>query len=114
MTMGKAQYPMRYLSNEVVLHFSPMSCTGLRSRSAERLIDRNALFAKQFGSFFSNVETIFQSNAELAINRDHRFVAETHTRLKPGLVAAHEVGPLVPVQTYAVARAMRQPRNFII
>src|SRR5262245_19453724 len=91
-----------------------MSCTGLGRRSAEGLINRGALSGKHLRPFFSDVETVFQADAELAINRDHRLVAETHSRLKPDLVAAHEICPLVPVQSDAVASAMRQPRNFVI
>src|SRR5262245_65924164 len=91
-----------------------MSCTGLGRRSAEGLINRGTLFGKHLRPFFSDVETIFQADAELAINRDHRLVAETHSRLKPDLVAAHEVCPLVPVQSYAVVSAMRQRRSSLI
>src|SRR5438445_300470 len=75
----------------------------------------NGNWKKTSASLSENGEkTIFQTNSELAINHDRWFVAKTHTGLNGRLVAAHEVSPLVPVETDAVARAMRQTRRFVI
>src|SRR5215510_14600803 len=74
--------------------------------SAEGLVDRRALFGEHLRTVIGDVQAIFQSNAELAINHDHGLVAETHSGLESGLVATHEVGPLVSVQSDAVAGAV--------
>src|SRR5439155_10613297 len=83
-------------------------------KSPERLIDRWTLFGKKLRAVLSDVKTIFQTNSKLTIDRDRRFVAETHARLNRSFVAPDEVGPFVSVEPDAVTRAMRQARHSVI
>src|SRR4029077_5091890 len=80
---------------------------------AKRLVYRRALIGEKLRTSAGNVETVFQTNAELAIDYDRWFVAKAHTRLDEGLVAAHEVRPFMAVEPDAVAGAMRKPRGFV-
>src|SRR5258708_32096989 len=81
--------------------------------SPERLIDRRTLLGKHARSIFGNVHTIFQSHAELAVNRDRRFIAETHARLDPRLISAHQIRPFMPIQTDAMSSAVGQAGKFV-
>src|SRR6267142_342628 len=90
----------------VVANFNP---AGLPL--TKRLINRRALIGEKLRPVRGNVQTIFQTNSKLAIDHDRRFVAKAHARLNRCLVAAHEVRPLVAVEPYAVAGAMRQSRS---
>src|SRR5215469_4753763 len=81
--------------------------------SAERLIDPGALAGKHPGPVLGDVHAIFQADSELAIDGDHRFVAEAHSGTQERPVASDQVGPLVAVQADAVAGAVRQARHFV-
>ena len=56
--------------------------------SAERLIDPGALAGKHPGPVLGDVHAIFQADSELAIDGDHRFVAEAHSGTQERPVAA--------------------------
>ena len=60
-----------------------------------------------------DVEMIFQANAELSIDADHRFVGEAHAGFEARPVVLHQVGPLVHVEPDAVAGAVGQTRPAI-
>src|SRR6185437_1817279 len=83
-------------------------------KSTERLVDRGTLVSEKLRAFVSDVQTVFKSNSELAIDDDGGFIAKAHAGLNRGLVTTHEVGPLVAIQTDAVSGAMRQTRNFVV
>src|SRR5437660_687112 len=70
--------------------------------------------SEEFRTLISDVEAVFETNAELAVDDDRRLVAEAHPGLNWSLVAAHKVGPFVTVETNAVARAMRQAGHFVV
>ena len=72
------------------------------------IVDRWALWREEAWAVFGDVQTIFQAYAELAVDCDHRFVAETHAGGDLCFVAAYEIGPLVAVEPYSVAGAVRQ------
>src|SRR5215472_12772548 len=80
---------------------------------SKRLIDRHALSCKHLRPRFRNVQAVLQAYPELAVDRDHRLIAEAHPRLQFRLVALHEVRPLVPVEPESVAGAMRQTRHLV-
>src|SRR5262249_35010606 len=82
--------------------------------SPEWLIDRGTRLREEFRTIFSDVQTIFQANSELAVNHNCWFVAEAHARLNLCFVAPHKVRPLVPVKPDAVTGAMRQAWHFVI
>src|SRR5207244_6126387 len=79
-----------------------------------RLVKRRALAGKKLWTAVSDVKTVFQTDAELAIDHDRRFVAKAHARLNRRLIAAHEISPLVTVEADPVAGAMRQSRSLVI
>src|SRR5581483_5991444 len=85
-----------------------------RVSSAEGLINRGALRGEHLRAAFGDVEAVFQTDTEFAVDGDHRLVAEAHSGLDAGLVAAHEVGPFVSVESDAVAGAVRQARHLVI
>src|SRR5205807_6648227 len=70
--------------------------------------------SEEFRTIISDVEAVFEANAELAVDDDRRLVTEAHPGLNWSLVAAHKVGPFVPVEADPVARAMGQSRNFVV
>src|SRR5215207_6638657 len=85
-----------------------------QTSSAERLVDRHTLRREEAGALLGDVETVFQADAELAIDGDHRLVAEAHSRRDRRGVAADEVGPLVAVEPDAMAGAVRQSRHPVV
>src|SRR5690349_11179054 len=80
----------------------------------KRLVNRRALLREKPWSIGSDVETVFEANAELTIDHDCWLVAETHAGLDRRLVAANEVGPLVTVESDTMPGAMRQSRDFVV
>src|SRR5580700_9119942 len=82
--------------------------------STKGLIDGRRLPRKGTRAVPGDVHTVFQTNAEFAVNGDHGLVAERHSRLQLQLIAAHQVGPLVNIEANAVTGPMRQARNLII
>src|SRR5436853_6822337 len=88
--------------------------TMMPGRLTERLIDGRALRAERARAILRDVEAIFQANAELAIDGDHGFIAETHSGLEARLVAAHQVGPLGAVQPDTVAGTVGQVGHLVI
>src|SRR2546430_10400568 len=83
-------------------------------RSPKRLFNRRTLLSEKLGTIGSNVQTIFQANAELSIDYDRWFVAKAHSRLNWRFVATHKVGPFMTVEANPVTRAMRQPGRFVV
>src|SRR5579863_5463370 len=79
----------------------------------EGLVDRGALFGEHARAVLGDIHAVLEADAELAVNRDGRFVAETHARFEPPLIAPHQVGPLVTVQANAVTGAMRQTGDLV-
>src|SRR5215212_10354917 len=77
-------------------------------------VDRGALLREKLWTILSDVQAVFQTNSKLTVDHDRRFITETHARLNRRLVAAHEVCPLVPVETNAVSSAMWQAGDFVI
>src|SRR5262245_28326221 len=82
--------------------------------SRERAIDRRTRLGEEFRAALGDVGAVLQADAELAVDRDHRFVAEAHARLQRRLVAAHEVGPLVAVEADAVAGPVGKARHLVV
>src|SRR5713101_7331867 len=83
------------------------------SVSGKGLIDRQARLGEEFRAALGDVKAILESNPELAVDRDHRLVAEAHPGRERGLIAADEVRPLVNVEADAVPGAVRQPRHLV-
>src|SRR5215813_4340856 len=81
---------------------------------AKGFIDRGTLLGEELRSVFSDVKTIFETYSELAVDYYGRFVTKTHPGFDWSFVAAHKVGPLVPVEPDTVTGAMRQARHFVI
>src|SRR5438132_11893534 len=79
----------------------------------ERLIDGRALPAEGARAVFGDIQAIFQTHAEFAIDGDGGLVAETHAGFQLRLVAAYQVGPFMAVQPDAVAGPVGQPRNLV-
>jgi len=52
------------------------------------MLNYRALFAWMFGQETWTTDDALQTAAEVSINRDHQIAVETHSWLKPGLVAA--------------------------
>src|SRR5437660_10791759 len=48
---------------------------------AKRFIDRWALIGKELRAALGNVQTVFQTNSELAVDDNRRFVAKAHAGL---------------------------------
>src|SRR5712691_11905137 len=82
--------------------------------SSKRLIDRGTLIRKELWTRFSDVQAVLQTNSELAIDDNRGLIAEAHAWLDRGLVAAHEVGPFMSIESDAVTRAVRQSRSFVV
>ena len=59
------------------------------------------------GAVGGHVEMVFEADAKLAIDTDHRFVRETHTGGKRCVIAPIQIGPFVNVKTNSVARPVR-------
>src|SRR5438874_2351819 len=95
----------RYAASEI----SAVCCIIL----SKRLIDSRALLGKHSRAFLGDVHAVFQTDAEFTVNCDHGLVAETHSRLKAGLVPAYQVSPLVDIEPDAVTGAMRQAGHLI-
>src|SRR5215467_8284736 len=83
------------------------------SPSLDRPFDRLALWRKKLRSALRDVQTILEPDAELAVAHDRRLVAEAHAGLDLRRVALDEVGPLVAIETDAVARAVGKPGDFV-
>src|ERR1039457_2768426 len=98
--------PARYVSAE-----TSVVCCGMGL--SKRLIDRRALLRKHARAFLGDVHAIFQTDTELAVDGNSRFVAEAHPRLDLRCIPLHQVGPLVPVQPDSVPGAMRQSRCLV-
>src|ERR1039457_1439005 len=96
----------RYVSAE-----TSVVCCGMGL--SKRLIDRRALLRKHARTFLGDVHAIFQTDTELAVDGDGRFVAEAHPRLDLRCISLHQVGPLVRVQPDSVPGAMRQSRCLV-
>ena len=60
------------------------------------------------------MHAVLEPDAELAVDRDGWLVAEAHAGLDARGITAHEVRPLVPIQSDAVARAVGQARHFVV
>src|SRR6266536_5079659 len=82
--------------------------------SSEWTVDGRTWLGEKLRSALRNVEAVLQSNPELAVDGDHRFVAETHPRLQHRLVAANEVRPFVAVETDAVAGTVGKTWHFVV
>jgi hypothetical protein len=92
------------------------SSTETSSNESWRLdwpFDRRAPRREHLRAGFGDVQAVLEPNAELAVDRDRRLVAEAHARLDLRGVALHEVGPLVPVETDAVPRPMGKSRHLV-
>src|ERR1700679_2086433 len=85
--------------------FSPTQTKGCYS--GKGLIDGRRLLCEGARAVLGDIHTVFQTNAELAVNGDHRLIAKGHTRLQLQLVAAYQVGPLVNIQADSVTGPMR-------
>src|SRR5436190_16066595 len=79
----------------------------------ERPIDRRAGLREPARTLGRHVEAVLEADAELAVDRDHRLVAEAHARLELRRVALHEVRPLVPVHADAVAGAVGKAGDLV-
>src|SRR5262245_25721707 len=79
----------------------------------ERPVDRGTRLREELRAIVGDVQTVLEADAELAVDRDHRLVAEAHAGRERGRVALHEVRPLMDVEADAVAGAVRQPRHLV-
>ena len=61
-----------------------------------------------------HVEMILQPDAVLAGHDDHRFVGEAHARRQRRLVALHQIGAFVDVETDAVAGAVGEAWQLVV
>src|SRR5262245_34190642 len=82
--------------------------------SSEWTVDGRTWLTEKLRSAVSDVQAVLQSNAELAVNRDHRFVAETHTRQQRRLLPASEVRSFRAIEADSGSCAMGKPRDFVI
>src|SRR5882672_10250963 len=76
-------------------------------------IDRRTLWREESWPLLGDVEAVFQPDAEFAVDRDHRFVAEAHAGGEQRRIALHEIGPLVPVHSDPVARAVGETGHLV-
>src|SRR5581483_5698015 len=74
------------------------------SAFGEGIFQRRTLGSEQLRAVFSHVHVVFQANAEFSPDVNPRLVAGGHVGLEFGLVAAHQVGPLVSVHAHSVAQ----------
>src|SRR5262245_14713346 len=87
---------------------------GPRARpSLHRLVDRLAGLREEMCTGVVEVHAVFEPNAELAGDGDHRLVAEAHAWRHGCLVALHEVRPLVVLEADAMAGAMGQAGRLV-
>src|SRR5262245_12163410 len=82
--------------------------------SSEWTVDGRTWLTEKLRSAVSDVQAVLQSDAKLTVNRDHRFVAETHARPQRRFVAANEVRPFMAVETDPVSCAMGKSRDFVV
>ena len=76
---------------------------GLHGGGAEGVLEAGALGCQEFGSVFGDEHLVFEADAEFAREVDAGFVGEDHIGGELLVVSGDEVGPLVHVQTDAVA-----------
>src|SRR5436309_2763833 len=84
------------------------------SISGEWTVNSRTWLGEKLRAVLRDVQAVFESDAELAVDRDHRFVAETHARLQRRLVAANEVRPFMAVEADAMARAVGKSGDLVV
>src|SRR5438876_9622313 len=82
--------------------------------SSEWTVDGRTWLGEKLRSGLRNIEAVFESDAELTVDRDHRFVAEAHAGLQRRLVAANEVRPFMAVEADAMSRAVGESGDFVV
>src|SRR6266487_574162 len=82
--------------------------------SSEWTVDGRTWLSEKLRAVLGDVQTVFESNTELAVDGDHRLVAEAHAGLQRRLVAANEVRPFVAVETDAVAGTVGKTWHFVV
>src|SRR5436190_6696043 len=82
--------------------------------SSEWTVDGRTWLGEKLRSALGDVQTVFKSNTELAVNGDHRLVTKAHAGLQRRLVAANEVRPFVAVETDAVAGTVGKTWHFVV
>src|SRR5262245_61157343 len=116
-TIGKAPGKRRHAKTTDAIETSarPTQSAGfLVIDSRKRLVDRRARLTEELRAALSDVEAVLEADAELAVDGDHRLVAEAHARLQRRLVAAHEVRPLVAIETDTVAGPVGKTRHLVV
>src|SRR6185369_17469411 len=73
----------------------------------KRFVDRGALLGEKLRPIGCDVQTVFEANTEFTIDHNRRLITKTHTGLNRRLVAAHEVGPFMTIETNPVTGAVR-------
>ncbi len=76
------------------------------------MFEAGGLRGEEDAAGFGEAPVVFEADAKLAGEVDAGFVGEAHAGGERGLVAAHEVGPLVHVHADTVADAVRE--GFIV
>src|SRR5262245_29920717 len=95
--VGTRKGPDEIVVTQVESHDRVASLLRRRLAFRKRLVDRGARLGEELRAALGDVQAILQANAELAVDGDHRLVAEAHAWCELGLVAAHEVRPFVAV-----------------
>src|SRR5579863_6456477 len=81
-------------------------CTSGGKSLSKRIFQGWALRCKQLGAGFCDVHIVFKADPELTTDVDSRLVAESHVRLQKGGIAPHQIRPLVPIHSHAMAHTM--------
>src|SRR6185436_18997619 len=79
-----------------------------------RLLDRLRLRREELRPALGDVQAVLETNSELAVDRDHRLVAEAHARLDLRRVPSHEVRPLVAIHADTVPCAVWKTRHLVV
>src|ERR1700751_2603810 len=88
-----------------------IASSGLSNIQPERIVDRMGRLGEPARTGLGDDHVVLEANAELAIDADRRLVRECHAWPQHGLVALHEIRPLVDVEADAVSGAVRQARR---
>ena len=81
---------------------------------SHRLFDRRTLWREHLRPCVGDVQTVLETNPELAIDHDRRLVAEAHSRLNLGRIPTDEIRPFVAVETDTMPGAMRKTWNLVV
>src|SRR4029077_3142972 len=95
----------------------PNAAPGRRVASrgvSDWLVERLRECGEELRPALCHVPAVLETDAELTGDIEAGFIGKAHTRLQRGRVTAHQIRRLVPVESDAVPRPMRQPGQGIV